>query len=176
MRQSWPCSRNLQCDSFICMAYSTVLQRQPHNSLAARTSYIYELLKSPSSSNLAFALIFIHKSLASPLHQLLPSHSFTSCVHCNTRRYVGERLVSVCALIGKQFLRALRRYGAGSGMADEERAAIEFGRAEGVLLSAINAALTQNLAANTSLVYVATRHIALRTFISRRYSSRARVL
>lgn len=89
---------------------------------------------------------------------------------------MGERLVSVCALIGKQFLRALRRYGAGSGMADEERAAIEFGRAEGVLLSAINAALTQNLAANTSLVYVATRHITLRTFISRRYSSRARVL
>lgn len=63
--------------------------------------------------------------------------------------YVAERLVAVCALVAKQFLRTLD---------DDVVSATEFGRTVGVLLSSINTCLTTNPAANTNLIYSLMAH------------------
>lgn len=63
--------------------------------------------------------------------------------------YVAERLVAVCALVAKNFLRTLDQ---------GPEAATEFGRTVGVLLATINTCLTTNPAANTNLIYSLMAH------------------
>eukprot|EP00037_Helgoeca_nana_P024853 m.266561 g.266561 ORF g.266561 m.266561 type:complete len:791 (+) comp26767_c1_seq1:1070-3442(+) len=118
--------------------------------------YLERVLTQISCGNLLLVVLLrtIQSNLKAPRDEYIHVVALAILSNCATHfhdvhTYVAERLVAVCALVAKNFLRTLDQ---------GPEAATEFGRTVGVLLATINTCLTTNPAANTNLIYSLMAH------------------